>query len=105
METIARIKNAHSPPLGSPSVAPDGGRFGRAEIIGRVERRRKWTVREKAAFLAEVESEGGKVRIVARRHRISESLLNHWRSAWKAAAAAMQAPAAAPFISLGVFDG
>ena len=42
------------------------------EIIARVERRRKWTAEEKAALLAEVEAEGGKVMVVARRHRISE---------------------------------
>ena len=70
------------------------------EIIGRVERRRKWTAQEKAALLAEVEAEGGKVKLVARRHRISESLLYNWRSAWKAAAAG---PAGAvKFVSLGV---
>ena len=58
------------------------------EIVARVERRRKWTIEEKAALIAEVEAEGGKVRLVARRHRVSESLLYNWRSAWKAAAAA-----------------
>jgi transposase len=74
------------------------------EIIAtRVERRRKWTAQEKAALLAEVQAEGGKVTVVARRHRISESVLYNWRAAWKAAAAAMQAPVAAPFIPLGVF--
>jgi len=45
------------------------------EIVARVERRRKWTVSEKIALLAELEAEGGKVAVVARRHRISESLL------------------------------
>jgi len=76
------------------------------EIIAtRVERRRKWTAQEKAALLAEVEAEGGKVTVVARRYRISESVLYNWRAAWKAAAAAMQAPVAAPFIPLGVFGG
>jgi hypothetical protein len=35
------------------------------EIIAtRVERRRKWTPQEKAALLAEVEAEGGKVTVV-----------------------------------------
>jgi hypothetical protein len=64
--------------------------------MARVERRRKWTAQEKAALLAEVEAEGGKVAIVARRHRISESVLYNWRAAWKAAAAVvMQAPVAA----------
>jgi transposase len=48
-------------------------------IIARVERRRKWTVDERAALLPEVESEGGKVAVVARRHRIAESLLYNWR--------------------------
>jgi transposase len=72
------------------------------EIIGRVERRRKWTVQEKAALLAEVEAEGGKVRVVARRHRISESLLYNWRAALKAAATVMPPPA---FVPLGVLGG
>ena len=60
------------------------------EIIARVERRRKWTAQEKAALLAGVEAEGGKVRVVARRHRISESVLYNWRAARKAAATAMR---------------
>ena len=55
------------------------------EIMARVERRRKWTTEEKAALLAEVEAEGGKVGVVARRHRVSESLLYNWRSVWKTA--------------------
>jgi transposase len=55
------------------------------EIIARVERRRKWTAEEKAALLAEVEAEGGKVTVVARQHRISESVLYNWRAALKAA--------------------
>jgi hypothetical protein len=42
------------------------------EILARIERRRKWTAQEKAALLAEVDAEGGKVTLVARRHRISE---------------------------------
>ena len=47
------------------------------EIIAR---RRKWTAEAKAALLAEVESEGGRVAMVARRHGLSESLLYNWRS-------------------------
>ena len=65
------------------------------EILARVERRRKWTAQEKAALLAEVEAEGGKVTIVARRHRISESVLYNWRAACKAAASVRQASVAA----------
>ena len=74
------------------------------EIVARVERRRKWTIEEKAALIAEVEAEGGKVRLVARRHRVSESLLYNWRSAWKAAAAAaIGSSEAVEFVPLGVF--
>jgi transposase len=73
------------------------------EIVARVERRRKWTVAEKAALLAELEAEGGRVAVVARRHRISESLLYSWRSAWKVAAAARHPPEPAEFVPIGVF--
>jgi transposase len=72
--------------------------------MARIERRRTWTPEEKAALLAEVEAEGGKVSVVARRHRMSESVLYNWRAACKAAAGAMQAPGTA-FIPLGVFGG
>jgi transposase len=71
------------------------------EIVARVERRRKWTAAEKAALLAEVEAEGGKVAVVARRHRISDSLLYNWRSAWRAAASA-GAAATMEFVPLGI---
>jgi transposase len=75
---------------------------GKVEIIARIERRRKWTAEEKAALLAEVEAEGGKVAVVARRHRISDSLLYNWRSAWKAAAAARRVPERTEFVPIGV---
>jgi transposase-like protein len=75
------------------------------EIVARVERQRKWTIEEKAALIAEVEAEGGKVRLVARRHRVSESLLYNWRSARKAAAAAaIGSSGAVAFVPLGVLD-
>jgi transposase len=73
------------------------------EIMARVERRRKWTAEEKAALLAEVEAEGGKVAVVARRHRVSESLLYNWRSAWKTSAALARTPQPLEFVPLGVF--
>jgi transposase len=73
------------------------------EILARVERRRKWSIEEKAALIAEVEAEGGKVKLVAQRHRISESLLYNWRAAWKAAAvAAAGSSGAVEFVPLGV---
>jgi transposase len=68
------------------------------EILARVERRRKWSIEEKAALIAEVEAEGGKVKLVAQRHRISESLLYNWRAAVAAAAGS----SAIEFVPLGV---
>jgi transposase len=71
-----------------------------AEIVAR---RRKWTPAEKAALLAEVEAEGGRVSVVARRHGISDSLLYNWRSAWKAAVSMHNAgPQPVEFVPLGV---
>jgi len=75
--------------------------MGDVEIMSRVERRRKWQPEEKAALLAEIEAEGGRVKVVARRHQISESLLYNWRSAWKAAASARVAEPV-EFLRLGV---
>lgn len=75
------------------------------DILGRVERRRIWTAEEKAALLAEIDAAGGKVRLVARRHRISESVLYNWRSARKAAAVAMGAPENVEFIPVGLIEG
>jgi transposase len=74
-------------------------------MLGRVERRRVWTSEEKAALLAEIDAAGGKVRLVARRHRISESVLYNWRSARKAAAVAMGAPENVEFIPVGLIEG
>jgi transposase len=74
------------------------------EIVSRVERRPKWTAGEKAALLAEIDAEGGKVTVVARRHRIPESVLYNWRSARKASAA-MDEPGSVDFVPLGVFGG
>jgi transposase len=75
------------------------------DILGRVERRRIWTAQEKAALLAEIDAAGGKVRLVARRHRISESVLYNWRSARKAAAVAMGAADTVEFVPVGLIEG
>jgi transposase len=75
------------------------------DILGRVERRRVWTAEEKAALLAEIDAAGGKVRLVARRHRISESVLYNWRSARRAAAVAMGGPENVEFIPVGLIAG
>lgn len=78
--------------------------MGEVDILGPPERRRIWSAQEKAALLAEVDAEGGKVRLVARRHQISESLLYNWRSARKAAAVAMGAPENVEFLPVGVIE-
>ena len=75
------------------------------DLLGPSNRRRVWSAQEKAALLAEIDAEGGKVRLVARRHQISESLLYNWRSARKAAAVAMGAPETVEFVPLGVIEG
>jgi hypothetical protein len=51
------------------------------------------------------DAEGGKVRLVARRHQVSESLLYIWRSARKAAAVAMGASENVEFTPVGVIEG
>jgi transposase-like protein len=75
------------------------------DVVSPSDRRRMWSAEEKAALLAEIDAEGGKVRLVARRRQISESLLYNWRSARKAAAVAMGAPENAEFVPVGVIEG
>jgi len=75
-----------------------------ADILGPSDRRRIWSAEEKAALLAEIDAEGGKVQLVGRRHQISESLLYNWRSARKAAAVAMGASENVEFIPVGVIE-
>jgi transposase len=75
------------------------------DILVPSDRRRIRTAQERAALLAEIDAEGGKVRLVARRHNISESLLYNWRSARKAAAVAMGAPENVEFIPAGIIEG
>jgi transposase len=75
------------------------------DILGPSDRRRIWSAEEKAALLAEIDAEGGKVRLVARRRGVSESLLYNWRSARKAAAVAAGAPEDVQFVPVGVLGG
>jgi transposase len=77
---------------------------GEVEVLPRIERRRQWPAAEKAALMAEVAAEEGNVAVVARRHRISPSLLYNWRSAAKSAAAMTQATAGLTFVPLRVLD-
>jgi transposase len=73
--------------------------MGEAEIVTR---RRKWTAEQKATLLAEVEAEGGRVSVVAKRHGLSESLLYNWRSVGKAKVATPP-PEPVEFVPIGVF--
>lgn len=75
------------------------------DILGPSDRRRIWSAEEKAALLAEIDAEGGEVRLVAHRHGVSESLLYNWRSARKAAAVAIGASEDVGFIPVGVIEG
>ena len=70
---------------------------------GHLTRRRKWKPEEKAALLAEVEAEGGRVSVVARRHGLSESLVHNWRSAWKAAGSTSKGEPV-EFVAIAVID-
>lgn len=72
------------------------------EIMARIERRRKWTPVEKAALLAEVEAAGGRVKPVAQRHRIAESVLYNWRAAKKAAEACAGSLGSVAFVPVGM---
>lgn len=54
------------------------------EVLGPVERRRRWGDEEKAALVAASDRMG--VAAVARQHRVSTSLLYNWRAARRAAA-------------------
>jgi transposase len=70
-----------------------------------ITRRRKWSAADKAALLAEVAAEGGKIGPVARRHGISESVLYGWRASLKAMAGATIDPRTqetVEFVQLGV---
>jgi|SRR5271157_5358206 transposase len=69
-----------------------------------ITRRRKWKPEEKASLLAEIEAEGGRVSVVARRHGLSESLLYNWRSAWKAVSSSSKPEPVVEFVPLGVID-
>ena len=52
---------------------------GAVEIIGRRERRRRWSVEEKLRIVAETQERGACIRAVAARHDVYPSLLHYWR--------------------------
>jgi transposase len=49
------------------------------EVIGGVDRRRRWTEEQKQAHVAEAFSPGVNVKAYARREDVATSLLYHWR--------------------------
>lgn len=49
------------------------------EVLSGPERRRRWSAEEKAQIIAEAVLPGAKVSAIARRHRVSRSLLYTWR--------------------------
>ena len=53
--------------------------MGRVEILGAVERRRRWTAEEKVAILDEAFRAGGSVAAVSDRHGVSRALIYYWR--------------------------
>ena len=60
----------------------------RVEVIGGVERRRRWAREEKARITAESFVPGANVSDVAGRHGMSLGLLHHWRRVAREAASA-----------------
>lgn len=53
--------------------------MGRIEILGAVERRRRWTAEEKVAILDEAFRAGGSVAAASDRHGVSRALIYYWR--------------------------
>ena len=51
----------------------------RVEVFSQIQRRRRWSVDQKLAILAEAGQPGMSISYVARRHGISPSLLFGWR--------------------------
>ena len=52
---------------------------GRIEILGAVERRRRWTAEEKVAILDEAFRADGSVAAASDRHGVSRALIYYWR--------------------------
>jgi transposase len=52
---------------------------GRVEILGAVERRRRWTAERKVAILDEAFKAGGSVAAASDRHGVSRALIYYWR--------------------------
>src|ERR1700757_3339998 len=53
--------------------------YARAELLGRVERRRRFSVEQKLAVLAEAMAPGANISAVARRHGMLPAQVYKWR--------------------------
>lgn len=71
-------------------------------IIGR-ERRRRWSIEDKLRIVAEAEEPGARVRDVAARHGVCESLVFTWRR--QAREGVLVAPETPVFVPVRVLDG
>mgnify|MGYP002713577954 CR=1 FL=1 len=76
---------------------------GVVEVITGRERRRRWSTEQKLRVVAEVEEPGARVRDVAARYGVCESLVFTWRR--QAREGVLVAPEAPVFVPVRVLDG
>jgi len=77
--------------------------MGRVEVLGR-ERRRVWRDEDKLRILAEAESQGVGLAVVARRHDLCPQQLYTWRRLFRQAAAAARSEKSVAFLPVEVSD-
>lgn len=73
----------------------------RVEVMGRPERRRRWSREEKIRLVAETLAEGMTVKAVCERHGVAQSVLFHWR---RQARLGLFSPVGAAFAPVAVMD-
>jgi transposase len=71
---------------------------GRAEVLGIVVRRRRWTAAEKGRIVAEAIAPGAVIAAVARRHDLAPQHLGNWIRAAKSGRFALPAPDSLSFV-------
>lgn len=71
---------------------------GRAEVLGSVVRRRRWTSLEKGRIVSEAVAAGAVIAQVARRHDLTPQHLSNWIRAAKAGQIALPEEAAVAFV-------
>jgi transposase len=73
-------------------------RVRRAEVLGSVVRRRRWTAEQKGRIVAEAVAPGAVISRVARRHEITPQHLSNWIRAAKAGRIALPEEAEIAFV-------